>query len=293
MSLGGELYFGAAVATLSLRVPLPRLWVRVYRLYIDEVGNDSLKSAEDPKEQYLCLLGVVLDLDYASGAFTTAMNDLKLAVFGNPKVILHRRELLKKFPAPYDALNDKLVQEVFDVFILKLIKESKYVAISVMIDKKALLAKYAWQANPYHYCIMALVERYINWLNDVNGVGDVMAEAREKKANKKLSAAYKYLYKHGTRASTTARLVHTPEQVQTRLTSGEIKFKAKEANIAGLQLADLLASPARRSLICYVERVKMNDGFGKKIATILLRRKYRRAAWPPYALLGYGVKLLP
>jgi hypothetical protein len=33
----------------------------MYRLFIDEFGHDNLNTANDPNEQFLCLLGVALD----------------------------------------------------------------------------------------------------------------------------------------------------------------------------------------------------------------------------------------
>lgn len=266
---------------------------RVYRLFIDEVGNDSLASSKDPKEQYLCLLGVVLDLDYADGQFTKCMNALKFAVFGTTEVVLHRREMMKKEPAPYDLLKDPEVQSLCDERIMEIVTQACYTAIAVMIDKKALVEQYPKQVNPYHYCLMALIERYINWLKERGAVGDVMAESRTKKANKKLSGAYRYLYKHGTRAWSSTKLVHSPSEVQKHLTSGEIKLKGKDSNVAGLQLADILASPARRDLICRKEGVEMNECFGKGIVQELRKTKYRRSTWPPYKLEGYGTKILP
>ena len=265
----------------------------MYRLFIDEVGNDHLKSAANPNERYLCLLGIILDLDYAEGEFTHCLDLLKLSVFDTKDVVLHRRELMKKCPAPYDILLDAERQKKFDDGLLDIVTNSQYVALAVMIDKKRLLEKYNWQFNPYHYCLTAMIERYVNWLNDNDQKGDVMAEARDKKPNKKLSEAYKYLFKHGTGASTSAPRVLTATDLQRRLTSGEIKLKGKQANVAGLQLADLIANPARRHLICHEENVAMNDGFARKIARILVASKYRRATWPPYRIKGYGVKILP
>ena len=265
----------------------------LHRLFIDEVGNDHLKSADDPSEQYLCLLGVILDFDYSEGPFTDRMNDLKQTTFGTTALTLHRRELLKRTPHPYDLLNDPDIQKTFDEGLFKLLDECEYVALAVMIDKKAHLEKYKWQFNPYHYCLTAMIDRYLNWLRDNNATGDVMVEARDKKPNKKLTEAYRYLYKHGTKASTSSRCVHTPAQVQEGLTSGEIKLKGKEANIAGLQLADLIANPARRHLICHLQKTPMNDGFGKRIARLLVDKKYRRSPWNAKKVDGYGIKLLP
>src|ERR1035437_5788722 len=73
-----------------------------YRLHIDEVGHHNLASANDPNERYLCLVGVILDLEYSMGEFTDSMNSLKMEVFGTHNVVLHRRELIDKSPAPYD-----------------------------------------------------------------------------------------------------------------------------------------------------------------------------------------------
>jgi hypothetical protein len=251
----------------------------VYRLFIDEVGNDHLGSADHPNERYLCLLGVILDLEYADGPFTDSLNALKLSAFDTKDVVLHRRELVKKTPAPFDMLVDPKRQKAFDDGLLQLLTDSQYIVIAVMIDKKKLIEKYTRQFNPYHYCLTAMIERYVNWLNDIDGKGDVLAEARDKKPNKKLKQAYKYLYNHGTAASTSAKKTLTSADLQRRLNSGEIKLKDKKANIAGLQLADLIANPARRHLICHSEKVNMNDGFARKIAVILVKSKYRRAPW--------------
>ena len=264
----------------------------MYRLFIDEVGNDHVGSAEHPNERYLCLLGAIFDLEYADGQFTDTLNALKLEVFGSHDVVLHRRELMKKAPAPYDLLINPERQQRFDEGILQILGDANYVAIAVMIDKKKLAEKYIRHFNPYHYCLTAMIERYVNWLNDIDGRGDVLAEARDKKPNKRLKEANKYLYKHGTAASTSAPKVLSAAEIQRRLTSGEIKLKDKKANIAGLQLADLIANPARRHLICCEENVLMKDGFAKKIARILVGSKYRRSAWQPHKIKGYGIKIL-
>src|ERR1700747_272707 len=108
----------------------------MYRLIINEVGHHNLASVDDPKERYLCLVDVILDLDYSMGAFTDAMNTIKMEIFGTKDVVLHRRELIDKKPAPYDKLNDSAVRERFDTLIIKLIDQAKYTVIAVIIDKK-------------------------------------------------------------------------------------------------------------------------------------------------------------
>jgi hypothetical protein len=76
-----------------------------------------------------------------------------------------------------------------------------------------------------------------------------------------------------------------------RLSSGQLKIKKKEANVAGLQLADLLANPASRDLICKRQGVAMTATFGSRVVKILYEVKYRRS-WKG-TVKGYGTKTLP
>lgn len=71
----------------------------------------------------------------------------------------------------------------------------------------------------------------------------------------------------------------------------ELKFGNKNDNIAGLQLADLIAYP------CY-QRVKARQfgqecgaSFGEQIADIIEGSKFRRSAMG--TIKGYGTKWLP
>ena len=51
--------------------------------------------------------------------------------------------------------------------------------MSLLIDRQEHSEKYpVWQFNPYHYCMRALVERYVLWLNRHKLTGDVLAEPR-------------------------------------------------------------------------------------------------------------------
>jgi hypothetical protein len=70
-----------------------------------------------------------------------------------------------------------------------------------------------------------------------------------------------------------------------------LKVKPKTANISGLQIADLLAHPARRWF--YKNVLNLDDGkvtFGDKIIEILDHDKFFRYYGKIY---GYGAKKLP
>jgi hypothetical protein len=75
------------------------------------------------------------------------------------------------------------------------------------------------------------------------------------------------------------------------LTSGQLKVKHKESNIAGLQLADIIAHPSFRTALAHKDGQLLADNFGGKIGEILEASKYVRS--PDGQIDGWGRKWLP
>jgi Protein of unknown function (DUF3800) len=200
------------------------------RLYIDEVGNDDTKTTS---ERYLSLTGIITKIRAHDAVIQPEIEQLKARIFGhNPPqwtVILHRREIVRKEKPYFDCLRDPKANNDWENSLLALIENLPYIATTVTIDKQEHAHKYlVWQFNPYHYCMRALIERYVLWLNRNGLTGDVVAEPRFKKQDKKLKRSFNYIYDHGTE--------HIPAAtIQKCLTSREIKFETKAANVAGLQ----------------------------------------------------------
>ena len=104
---------------------------------------------------------------------------------------------------------------------MELFESLKYSVITVMIDKFAHKEKYrVWQAHLYHYCMEVILEKYAQWLKRQSGKGDVVAESRDRKSDKKLTKAFKYFYKNGTRFV-------KKNEMQFRITSNELKLYPK------------------------------------------------------------------
>jgi hypothetical protein len=256
----------------------------VFRLCIDEVGHASMRDVEHPNGRYLSLTGVIMRIEYERQHFEPALNILKARIFGTTEIVLHRTEIVYRRP-PFDCLNDDARRADFDRSALGVIENASYRVITVVIDKLEHKRRYlVWQANPYHYCLMALLERYALWLQNAGTYGDVMAESRGKKDNKKLSKSYTRLYDNGS--GYVDRLTF-----HERLTSRELKLKEKSANVAALQLADLIANPSMRYMICERTGTEMNAEFGTRVVNILKRHKYRRKF--DGTIRGVGTKWLP
>ncbi len=217
------------------------------------------------------------------------MNRIKATFFPtdpDEPVILHRKEMVNK-KWPFRSLRDPDVETSFNTELLDALRRWEYHVVTIVIDKLAHREQYqVWRYHPYHYGLKAILERYVLFMHYNDHRGDVMVESRGGKEDRKLADSYVRLYRHGSE--------YIPnQQWQARLTSKELKIKPKRANIAGLQLADLLAHPCRREVL--LEKGLLTGDrtvFGDQICEILRARKYLRNQRTGQ-IWGYGKKLLP
>lgn len=215
-----------------------------YRLYIDESGDHTYNLLEDPSHRYLALLGVWFRWADDYVAFADDLERFKRAIFGprpDRPVVLHRSEIINR-KGPFGILCDPQVRKRFDAALIEVIRRARFRMVCVIIDKQTHLDRYASPFHPYHYCLAAMLDRYSGWLNYKNSVGDVVAESRAREEDLQLKQAYHRVYESGT-------LMFPHEHHQKALTSKDIKLKPKTANIAGLQLADILAHPVKQALL--------------------------------------------
>ena len=255
---------------------------RRFRLYIDESGDHTYHHLEAPEKRYLGLIGCFFNFEqYPS--FREGLENLKRKHFSyDPDfpLILHRKELINR-KGPFGRLLDPEVEKSFNQDFLNLLKRSDFRIIAVVIDKKSHIERYEEAAfHPYHYCVASLLERYCGYLNFMNAAGDVLAESRGGNEDKQLKQAFIRIYNEGT-------LWREAEFFQQALTSKEIKLKPKSANIAGLQLADLLAYPIKQDILVEEKRISdPGDVFGKKICRVVTR-KYNKHLYQG-RVRGYG-----
>lgn len=259
-----------------------------FRLFFDETGNGDLHAADKaPNERYLSITGIVIRQDHHDRYVTRRLNLLKATIFGaspqNP-VVLHRREIMRR-EGRFSALRNEHIRKEFDARLAAIIAESIAVSFTASIDKLEHKQKYVvWQYSPYHYVMECLVERFVKWLTKNDRVGDVMGEARNPTHDKHLRRAYSRLYRLGND-------YHSPAQIQSRLTTGELKLVQKGADIAGVQLADALAHPAHRALKFEQLKEAQPEDYGTFLARILERYSYDRNNQG--RISGYGTKWLP
>lgn len=252
-------------------------------MYIDESGDHTYSSTGEDGKRYLGITGVVFDTQYYKEVFHPAFEAFKQKHFPhNPDepVVLHRKELINK-SGSFWRLMDKEKEEAFNEDFLKLLADSDFKVISVVIDKQAHIARYGELAlHPYHFCLTALMERYCGLLNFSNTKGDLLAESRGGHEDMQLKEAYKNVYESGT-------TFRKDDFFQKSLSSKEIKIKPKSSNIAGLQLADLLAHPCKHQILFENKKTdKVGGSYAQKICEVI-DKKYNKHYYNN-KIEGYG-----
>lgn len=242
---------------------------------------------EEASHRYLGLIGCWFKTNPDYLDFHKSLEDFKQRhIPHNPDepIILHRKEIIN-CSGPFWRLRDEVKREAFNSDLLTTIEAAEFKLVVVVIDKLELRRRYPDPFHPYHMALGFMLQRYCGYLNHVNRHGDVMAESRGRREDSLLKNAYDHIYVHGDR-------YHRASFFQQVLTSKHIKLKKKSANIAGLQLADLLAYPSRQEILVEISRIEEpRDVFGMKLIESV-KTKYNRHLFDG-RIEGYGKVFFP
>lgn len=262
-----------------------------FRMYIDEVGHHRRAApGEDiPSQRYLGLVGIVIEETVGRPALQSALDRLRADHFPEAMAeedppVIHLTEIRKKQGA-FTVLNDPERRRAFHTDTIRLVEQAEFISVTAVVDKSSHFSKpYRSRRDPYHYALEILIERYVGLLNMCEGTGDVMTEARDKEADQQLAVEFETIRTEGTR-------YHSSDDINSALSSSRLKVKPKWKNIAGLQLADLVAHPLWRQVLEQKGRLQADRD--------ALRNRIRAAANPKRnrqmftgEVEGYGEKFL-
>lgn len=116
----------------------------LYRLYIDEVGNNDMKHTNDENNRFLSLTGVIIESNYCKDGLNPEMDAVKRRFFQTDPdlpVIFHRKEMINK-KDPFLPLQDPLIEAEFNKTILDCLNRWDFRAVTIVIDKKAHRDRY-------------------------------------------------------------------------------------------------------------------------------------------------------
>lgn len=264
--------------------------VPTHRIYVDETGDHTRCS--DPNASiskvYLGLCGVIFHRGRSYTEFAEGLDALKkrhLRYDPDDPPVLHRRDMIDATGA-FAPLQDPNVRTLWDQELLGLVSAAKFAIVMVACNKQTHgQATYRRVVNPYSYCLIGLLERACGRLSYMSQVADLVAESRGGTEDMDFKAAYSSAYAGGS-------MYLKKDIAQRTLSSKHAKLKKKDANIAGLQLADLLAHPLMRDvLVAYGKIPRVAHPFADKIVQIA-QTKYNARAFNSQ-IDGYGRVYLP
>jgi hypothetical protein len=208
-------------------------------LFLDESGDHNL-SAIDPQYPVFVLGGVIMDRSYAEGPLVEAMDAFKRELFGRTDIVLHTADITRNRNG-FERLKEPAFRAVFYDRLNALIRSLDFMAVGCAIKKDKHLARYGVAAlDPYLLSLDVLVERFCFEIGRNPGGGVIVAEKRGPTLDRELDLAWLNLKIQGTRFLQAT-------DIEERVLG--LSLRPKSANLAGLQLADLVVTPIGRHVL--------------------------------------------
>jgi len=240
-------------------------------MFLDESGDHSL-DVIDPQYPMFVLAGVIMDQAYAQGHLEHRFAEFKQEFFGRTDIILHRADITRNKNG-FERVEEAAFRQRFFARLNELVASLDFKLVACAIRKDEHLARYGVAAlDPYMLSLDVLVERFCFEVGEATDGGTIVAERRNATLDHELELAFLNLKIRGTRYVDAA-------QIERRITG--LALRSKKDNIAGLQLADLMATPIGRGLL------------GKKDLQDyeIIRSKFRTNWRGEYK--GFGLIVLP
>lgn len=213
-----------------------------------------------------------MDLDYAKGSATELINTFKRDLFGSEEIHLHTSDITRNRNG-FERLKEPEFRKVFYERLNALMQTLDFEVISCVVKKEEHLQRYGLAAlDPYMLSLDILVERFCMAIGEEEDGGLIVAEKRGTTLDRQLEIAWLNLKVQGTRFMQAS-------QIEKRIQS--LILRDKKANIAGLQLADLVVTPIGRKVL----QKKVKEDYR------IVESKMRRS--PHGRIEGYGLVVLP
>ena len=213
-----------------------------YYLFVDECGDPFLDNVNEDFPIFT-LCGIIVS-KHQLEALEAKVTNLKSHFWGERDIILHSRDI-RKHQRGFEILFDPEVKHDFYQRVNAIIGESgAFTIVSCSILKLQFIEKNGKDADIYGIALSRLIERSVFFLEELGNKDgtdlNIVMEMRGKKEDNDLASYYKLFKTCGTKWL-------TPERLNSHLT--KLSFRSKNSNLAGLQIADLIAYPITRYVL--------------------------------------------
>lgn len=198
-------------------------------VYVDESGDHGMETV-DGNYPVFVLAFCVFHKRHYSEKVVPALQKFKFNHFGHDLAVLHEHEIRKeKGDFRFQTRQHK---QDFLLELTSIIEASNFILISCVIDKEQLRSNPGVPPNPYHlalgFCLETLYE-LLQEKNQDDKLTHVVVECRGKKEDNELELEFRRICDGANRWGNPLPF--------------DVKFADKKVNLAGLQLADLVARP--------------------------------------------------
>lgn len=216
-----------------------------YIVYVDESGDHSLASIDQGYPVFVLALCVFHKRHYAE-KIVPAVEKLKFNYFGHDSVVLHENEIRKQ-KGDFAFLIHRPTRDEFMGRLSSVMDASNFILIACVVDKVRLSRSDGANSNPYHIALGVCLEALREFLAEKKQdefKTHVLVECRGKKEDAELELEF--------------RRICDGDNPGGRVLPFDIVFADKKTNLAGLQLADLVARPVG---INYIRPDQDNQAF--------------------------------
>lgn len=240
-----------------------------YIVYVDESGDHGLTNI-DPNYPVFVLAFCIVEKETYIRQIVPAVQRLKFDYFGHDMVVLREADIRKSRP-PFDILMNPVVRDPFYRDLNALIDGSPFTIVASAIRKTEFRPPADSDGNPYHVAMEFGLERVFMELQERGQRGratHIVFERRGRQEDEALELEF--------------RRIMDKKRLDGMADSLDIVFAHKQANSAGLQLADMVARPIGRRLL---------DPEQSNRAWDIVREKLRHS--PKGEIRGWGLKCYP
>lgn len=248
-------------------------------MFLDESGDHNLDPKKiDPTYPVFVLTGCIFDEEYYNQEVVKRIEEIKVSFFGSKDIIFHTLEMIrpsKNKEKKFLKLIDKEFRIRFYTELNKLLEKFDFKLVACAIKKQDHFEKYGVSSlDPYLLSFDNLLNRFIFELN-FREKGKIIAERRNSILDNQLELAWLNTKISGTKFIQGAEIKEKVENLH---------MIPKSSNEAGLQIADLVASPIGRKIIGIRRKV------GHEVDFEVLKKKFCNKNG---RILNYGLTILP
>ena len=223
-----------------------------YVVYVDESGDHSLASINPDFPVFVLALCVIHKRHYAE-KIIPAVEKLKFNYFGHDSVVLHEHDIRKQ-KGDFAFLSHLPTRLEFVRQLSSIMDVSNFILIACVVDKARMSKSEGASTNPYHIALDICLESLRGFLAEKKQdhlQTHVVVECRGKKEDRELELEF--------------RRICDGNNPGLRQLPFDVVFADKKTNLAGLQLADLVARPVGLN---YIRPAQANQAFD------MLKRKF-------------------